>query len=272
MEEAVRPHASVSQVLKYARCPEEYRLSYIEKKNPHKPAAWLAQGTAFHVAVQGWEDSGRDVAFDIGRTYELTYDTEIESFKLQQPDLKVWLHAPRVTTEDDIIARRQRGAEQLRNYVRFSEENPFGIKAIDDYTLALEVPFEVEIGGVLVKGAIDQILLDFDGVEVRDLKTGNRESANLQLGVYTHVVEKIFGWHVTKASYYYAKDNKVVTLSRKDLDRYDEVYLSELFQSLRRGIENDVYIPNPGGHCTLCPVRDNCREMGNSPERMHRYG
>lgn len=269
VEPKVRPHASVSQVLKYARCPEEYRLSYIEKKNSFKPAAWLAQGTAFHSAVQEWEDSGRFVGFDIGRTYELVYDTEIESFKLRQPDLKLWLHAPRVTTEDDIATRRIRGVEQLRNYVKFAEENPFGIKAIDDYTLALEVPFEVEIGGVLVKGAIDQILLDFDGVEVRDLKTGNRESANLQLGVYTHVVEKIFGWPVKKASYYYAKDNKVVTLSRKDLDRYDDVYLSELFQALRRGIENDVYIPNPGSHCTLCPVRDYCREMGSNPERMY---
>jgi len=37
--EELRPHASVSQVLKYARCPEEYRLSYIDKKNPYKPTA-----------------------------------------------------------------------------------------------------------------------------------------------------------------------------------------------------------------------------------------
>lgn len=267
--EETRRHRSVSQLLKYGNCSEEYRLSYIVKKNPYKPAAWLAQGTAFHVAVEGWEDSGRDVGFDIGRTYQLAYDAEIESFKQRQPDLKVWLHAPRITTEDDIKARRLRGIEQLKNYVQFAEDNPFGIKAIDDYTLGLEMPFEVEIGGILIKGAIDQILMDFDGVEVRDLKTGNRESAKIQLGVYAFVVEKIFGWHVTKASYYYAKDNKVVTLSRQDLDRYDEVYLSELFQSLEKGIESNIFIPNPGSHCTLCPVKDYCREMGSTPERMN---
>jgi len=267
MEE--RKHRSVSQLLKYSNCSEEYRLMYVDKKNPFRPAAWLAQGTAFHAAVQGWEDSGRFVGFDIGREYVLAYDAEIESFKQRQPDLKVWLKSPRVTTEDDIDNRRERGIEQLRNYVSFAEENSFGIKPIDDYTLALEVPFEVEIGGVLIKGAIDQILLDFDGVEVRDLKTGNRASANIQLGVYTFVVEKIFGWTVTKASYYYAKDNKVVTLSREDLNRYDETYLSELFQGLERGIENKIFLPNPGSQCTLCPVRDYCREMGSNPERMY---
>lgn len=264
-------HRSVSQLLKYSQCSEQYRLTYVDKRNTFRPAAWLAQGTAFHSTVQGWEESGRDVGFDIGRTYEVLYDLEIESFKTRQPDLKMWLKAPKTSTEDDIAVRRIRGVEQLRNYVSFAEDNPFGIKPIDDWTLGIELPFEVEIGNVLIKGAIDQILLDFNGVEVRDLKTGNRESAFIQLGVYTLVVEKIFGWPVTKASFYYAKDNKVVTLSRKDLDRYSEEYLSELFSSLETGIQNNVFIPNPGGHCTLCPVKDYCREMGSSPERLH-YG
>jgi putative RecB family exonuclease len=264
-------HRSVSQLLKYSRCSEEYRLSYVDKVTGFRPAAWLAQGTAFHETVQLWEESGRDVGFDIGSTYELVYDREIESFRERQPDLKLWLKAPKTNTEDDIATRRLRGVEQLRNYVQFTEDSPFGIKYIDDFSLGIELPFEIEIGGVLIKGAIDQVLIDFNGVEVRDLKTGNRESAFIQLGIYVLVVEKIFGWPVTKASFYYAKDNKVVTLTRKDLDRYDEVYLTELFSSLETGIQNNVFIPNPGGHCTLCPVRDYCREMGNTPERLH-YG
>lgn len=262
-------HRSVSQLLKYSRCGEEYRLTYIDKKNPFRPAAWLAQGTAFHSAVQGWEESGRSPQFDIGQAYLLVFDSEIESFKLRQPDLKQWLKSPRSTTEDDISVRRLRGVEQLRNYVSFAEANDFALKDIDDYTLGIEIPFEVEIGGVLIKGAIDQILMLPDGVEVRDLKTGNRESANIQLGVYTLAVEKIFGWPVVRASYYYAKDNKIVVLSRKDLDRYSEEYLGELFGALNRGIENKVFIPNPGPACMLCPVLDYCREMGSNPERLY---
>lgn len=269
MAEQVVQHRSVSQLLKYARCSEEYRLSYVERKNTFKPAAWLAQGTAFHEAVQGWEESGRSSGFDIGNAYLVVYEREIESFKLRQPDLSQWLKSPKTTTENDIQARRDKGVEQLRNYVDYAENNEFVIADVDEWTLAIEVPFQVEIGGVLIKGAIDQILMLPDGVEIRDLKTGNREAAYLQLGVYTLAVEKIFGWPVQKASYYYAKDNKIVTLSRKDLDRYNEEYLSELFGALNSGIENNVFIPNPGPNCTFCPVLDYCREMGKNPERMH---
>lgn len=259
-------HRSVSQLLKYSNCSELYRLEYVNKVDREiRPAAWLAQGTAFHEVVQGWEESGRSSAFDIGREYTLRYDREIESFKQRQPDLKKWLRGLKTSTIDDIENRRLKGIEQLRNYVAFAESDPFVIKEIDDYTLAIEVPFETEIGGVIIKGAIDQILLLPDGVEVRDLKTGNRESANMQLAIYTLVVEKIFGWPVVKASYYYAKDSKIVTLSRQDLNRYNDKYLSELFKALDTGISNQVFIPNPGGHCILCPVKNNCRELGNNP-------
>jgi putative RecB family exonuclease len=185
-----------------------------------------------------------------------------------QPDTSKWLRGPRTSTEDDINIRRARGISQLQTYVDYAESNPFIIKDIDDYTLALEVPFEVEIGGILIRGAIDQILGLPDGVEVRDLKTGNREAGKIQLGVYSYVVEKIFGWPVKSASFFYAKDAKVVTLTREELNRYDEKYLSDLFQTLEAGIENNIFLPNPSSSCSLCPVRDRCREMGSQPQPL----
>ena len=263
-----RPHRSVSQLSKYGQCSEDYRLSYVDKVPQESPAAWLAQGTAFHEAVQGWEESGRSPLFDIGQTYAVSYDRQIEEFKQKQPDLSKWLRGPRTATLDDISARRAKGIQQLQNYVDYADNENFVIADIDEWTMAIEMPFEVEVGGVIIKGAIDQILRLPDGYEVRDLKTGNRASSMLQLAVYVLVVEKIFGWPVVRASYYYAKDNKLVSLSRKDLDRYDEAYLGELFRTLERGIEHKVYIPNPGGHCMLCPVKKYCREMGETPKPM----
>jgi putative RecB family exonuclease len=262
-------HRSVSQLLKYSNCSEQYRLEYVDKvDNTFRPAAWLAQGSAFHETVQLWEESGRSPAFDIGRTFVVIYNREIESFKQRQPDLKKWLHGLKTSTQDDIDNRRDLGIKQLQNYVDFAESDNFIIKDIDDYTLAVEVPFVVTLGSIELKGAIDQILLLPDGVEVRDLKTGNRESANLQLAIYVLVVEKLFGWPVQKASYYYAKDSKLVTLSRNQLDRYSEEYLTELFNALDTGIRNQVFIPNPGSGCILCPVKDNCRELGSSPRPL----
>lgn len=185
-----------------------------------------------------------------------------------EPDTDRWLRGPRTKTEDDIEARLQRGLQQVMDYVSFTESNDFVIKDIDDFTLAVEVPFEIEIGGVLVKGAIDQILLLPDGVEVRDLKSGNREAGKLQLGIYALAVEKIFRWPVKKASFFYAKDSKIVTVSRQELDRYNEDYLSELLSALDRGIENGVFIPNPSSSCTLCSVKMYCRELGDNPKPL----
>lgn len=263
-----RKHRSVSQLNTYANCSEEYRLKYVDKSHNNNPAAWLAQGTAFHVAVDGWESSGRSPLFDLGGTYRVVYDQEIAAMRTNQPDTGKWLHGPRTNVEDDINARRERGINQLQVYVDYAESNPFVIQDIDDYTLALEVPFETEIGGVLIKGAIDQILMHPEGVEVRDLKTGNREAGKIQLGVYSYVVEKIFGWPVVRASFFYAKDAKVVTLTREELNRYDEKYLSDLFNTLEAGIENNIFLPNPSTSCSLCPVRDSCREMGSQPQPL----
>lgn len=256
-------HRSVSQLTKYASCSEQYRLSYVDKHDTFSPAAWLAQGTAFHVAIEGWEQAGRSELFDTCQAFVVAYDAEIEAFKSRQPDMTKWSHSPRSKVEDDISNRRDRGVQQVKDYMTYASSNNFMIKEIDDYTLAIEVPFEVEIGGVTIKGAIDQILADPQGVEVRDLKTGNREAAYLQLGIYAHVVEKAFGWPVVRASFYYAKDSKLVTLSRKELERYSEEYLTNLFQSLETGIQNNVFIPNPGDGCLFCPVKDYCREKGN---------
>lgn len=266
----IKSHRSVSQLNKYAGCSEEYRLSYVDRVNNDRPAAWLAQGTAFHIAVDEWESSGRSPLFDIVDRYRVVYNQEIAAMKSKQPDLNKWLHSPRTKTEDDISAREDRGIQQIRNYVSFCGNHPFFIKDIDEFTIALEVPFEIEIGGIAVKGAIDQILQLPDGVEVRDLKTGNREAGKIQLGVYAYAVEKIFGWPVKQASFLYAKDSKIVTVTREELNRYNEKYLSDLFSTLESGIQAGVFLPNPSASCSLCPVRDYCREMGTNPKPFER--
>lgn len=259
-------HRSVSQYNKYTQCSEEYRLSYVDKPNSSwAPAAWLAQGSAFHEAVQGWEESGRSPQFDIGQAYVVSYDGQIEEFRQREPDLRKWLKAPKTSTEDDIANRRSKGLQQLQNYVDYAEENDFVVADIDEWTLAIEVPFELRLGEIVIKGAIDQILMHPTGYEVRDLKTGNRESAMFQLAVYKVAVEKIFGWPVVKASFFYAKDKKLVTLEENQLSRYTEEYLTELFTTLDEGIRGRIFLPNPGGHCTMCPVRKYCREMGDQP-------
>lgn len=203
--------------------------------------------------------------------YVVEYDRQITEMKAEQPDLKKWLRSPKITTEVDIETRRNRGVEQLQTYVDYAENSNFVIADIDDWTLGIEVEFEIMIGRTKIKGAIDQIILHPTGYEVRDLKTGNREQSIIQLAIYTLALEKIFKWPVIQASYFYAKDGKVVTVSRQELDRYSEAYLTELFDTLEDGIQNRIFMPNPGGHCLMCPVKKFCREMGTDPKPLSEF-
>lgn len=181
--------------------------------------------------------------------------------KEKQPNLALWLKAFKKKTEQDVEERREKGLTQVLGYIEFAEQNPYVIEWVDDFTMGVEVPFIVKLAGIPIRGAIDRILTRNNGVEVRDDKTGNRESSNFQLGVYKVAVEKIFGWKVVAASFYYAKDSKVVTLTGSDLDRYTEDYVTDLFLALNRGIQDKVFIPNPGQQCTMCPVKKFCREF-----------
>lgn len=262
----VRKHRSVSQINTYLGCSEAYRLKYVDKPpTPPMPAAWLAQGTAYHETIDVWENSGRSSLVDLTNTFITKYDEAIAKMKGEQPDLRLWLKAPKKKTEDDINERRERGLKQVQAYVDYAEENPFYMVTLDEWTLGIEVPFELDLSGVTIRGGIDQIRQMYEdpmqGVHVVDLKTGNRESATIQLGTYKVAVEKIFGWPVKRASFFYAKDSKLVGLDKTDLDRYTEAYVTELYQALDRGIENKVFIPNPGGQCLLCPVKKFCREF-----------
>lgn len=234
----------------------------MDKVGSWRPAAWLAQGSAFHEAIQDWEESGRSPLVDISAQYVLHYEQHIKKMREEEPNEKLWLHSLRTSTAEDILSRKAKGIEQVQNYVLYANSSDFVIADIDEYTLAIEMPFEVEIGNTLIKGAIDQVLMHPNGYEVRDLKTGNRQASALQLGVYKVALEKIFGWTVVSGSYYYAKDNKVLTIPEQEMSKYTEEYLTELFDALNRGIENKVFLPNPTSACMLCSVKKFCREMG----------
>lgn len=263
MEEGL-VHRSLTQLNTYNNCGELYRIRYVDKPDePLPPAAWLAQGTAYHEAVRYWEESGRSSLVDIGGVFDSFYDAEISKMKEKEPDTNKWLRAPSKKPEVDIKDRKEKGRSQAEDYVVYANMNPFAIKDIDEYTMGIEVPFEINLGKVPVKGAIDLILAIENGVEVRDLKTGNRESANIQLGLYKVAVEKIFRWPVRRASFFYAKDSKLVTLLERDLAKYTEEYVTYLFETLDNGVKSRIFLPNPGSQCTLCPARKYCREIGN---------
>jgi len=264
-----RYHRSVSQMGGYTECSERFRLTRMVKPRlVSRPASWFASGHAQHEAIDVFEKSERRTD-PVSDYYDL-YDAEIEKLTAEQPNLDLWMKPPRSTTTADISNRRKGGAKGIENYLTYCEE-PWEIWRFPDGTQALEVSYDITLGDVPLKGAVDRLVWwpKDNRVVIEDLKGGNRVKKYFQLGDYALVMNllhhDILPEPITFGRYFYLKDGGVSEWQNLSW-RYNEAYRTEAYKKLDEGIQNSIFLPNPGDHCTLCPVSSWCREMGTLKE------
>lgn len=254
-------HRSVSQLNTFTRCGEQYRLERTVKGLPLRPAAWTALGSAFHVAYETYEQTGRRYKLD--EIFWTAYNAEITHLQELQPDENFWMKTPRVkTVEQDIKLRREHGVKQAVAYQEMCEASDWALWRTAAGEPGLELKFTIQLGEVEVIGAIDSILQWPDGtVSVRDIKTGNKGNVNnRQLGLYGLAVRESFGLDLYRGEYWYTKLG--ASGGPVDLRRYTRAYLTDQYGKLDRSIVEELYLANPGSVCDMCGVRPYCREMG----------
>lgn len=245
---------SVSQLKSYTRCPEEYywnRISGVEI--PESPAAWTILGTATHSVLDLWEKSGRAEAVeDLLELYRVAFREEVANQLLKQLDLTLWTKTPRVgSVEKDIELRLAAGERMLIDYYQWALSQPWVCEVS-------ELGFELELGRVHVRGFVDLVKRWPDGrLSVTDLKSGNKNEDNRQLGLYAYAARKA-GYDVQWGDYHYLKTNS--SGGWVDLSRYTEEKLIKDYEALARGIENEIFLPNPGKNCAFCSVKSLCSE------------
>lgn len=264
-EDAVElPRRSHSQLSEYSECSERYRLKrVIRPRPPDKPAAWLTMGLAVHEALELWEKSNRTI--DLVEKYYEAFDRILSEQLEKQPDYSMWMKPFRTrSVEIHLANERVKGAAQLVTFLEWAEAVGWEVTTDNESKPMVEIDLDFELCGIRIVGFVDMVHAhpDLDDV-VTDAKSGNKVKSNLQLGIYKIGLDKQHGIKVEKGQFLYTKD---MTLSDPvDLSRYDEKYIGDLFTALERGIQQEVYIPNPGDHCGLCPVVDFCREKGTRP-------
>ncbi len=251
---------SVSQLKMYRQCGLQWKKVKFDKV-PRQPAAWLAHGTAFGKTVEEWEISGRTIS-DTGLelVYNTSYDGEIERYLTEQPNTDLWLSVGRTKVENDIANRRERGLQQFFTYRDRVITEPWRPWELPDGAPAVEVGFYVDLGFGPIRAYIDLVKEWEDGrLVIVDFKTGNREKTALQLGVYRLLFNHTFGLDVTDGAWYYAKDDTWSEVI--DLTPFSLEYVKSEFEAMERGINNRVFLANPGDHCALCPARGECIEV-----------
>lgn len=247
---------SVSQVDQYEKCGWRFYLQRVERVIP-RPAAWSFHGTAFHSAAEAWERSSRVMGEEeVVGVFHDEYTALVNKALDTEPDTDKWLAAGRYTGGEDIERRYVLGMEHTRAYVKWSQINEPDIWTEQDGAPALELSFMVELGGVKVRGFIDQALNEGEGtVRVRDLKTGSTKS-KFQLQTYSVAMRQQWGVNVEHADWYLAKDGR---LSRPvKVGEVSEDEIGQRYADMDAGVKAGRFLANPGYDCRFCDVSQAC--------------
>ncbi|MGW5773094.1 RecB family exonuclease [Streptomyces longwoodensis] len=246
---------SVSQTEQYEKCAWRFYLQRVERVTP-TPAAWSHHGTAFHSAAEAFERSDRTMsAEEAVEIFSDQYEDMTNAALDREPDTDRWLSAGRYSGGEDIERRYVLGQQQTAYYVNWAKENGPSIWKTPEGEPALELYFLVELGGITVRGYIDQLVTVKDAVRPRDLKTGSTKS-RFQLQTYGIAVRELYGVEVNDADWYLAKDGRLSRPVKLDQVTADE--LGERYAAMDAGVKAGDFPASPGYDCNFCDVAHAC--------------
>lgn len=251
-------HRSVSQYNAFTRCAYRYKLERVDKVW-QRPASWLSQGLGVHKAMEEWEKSGRALSMEeLEAIYSEEYTASIDAQAEDTPNLEYWFGSGPYPGPQDIERRFTKGLEQLHSLVSWCQEHEeVEIWETPDGDKAIELGFEVELGGVLVKGFIDQIVLTPKGLVVRDIKTGAKPGDAFQLATYSEAVRLLYGVKINRGDYFMGKTGRPGRAII--IDDNDRARVHERFRWLEEQIQAERFDPSPSiDTCRMCAVRAAC--------------
>jgi hypothetical protein len=227
----------------------------------------------------GWASSCRirQTVAEAVEVFNVAYDAEIAVDTAKWPDWDAWLTGGRKSGEQDVADRKVIGAYQVEQYIAYALEH-----AAEWRVIASEVGFEIEIGGVLTTGYIDQVRQHADGsIEVADPKGGSTiPGSAVQLAVYAKAVEQYMGVKPSKACFLKlarpatARGKAKPTLElHHDLEPWTDELLERMFRDFDKAERLGLYLPNPSDDChRTCTVAEYCTVPGKGfPERVAQF-
>lgn len=259
-------HRSVSQINSYERCPYSYYLARV-KKVWRRPAAWLAQGTAFHEAVElaaKAQLSGEPLTTNqIKLAYTTAYHRTINEQLEETPNTDYWFRSGPYNGGTDIVRRHQLGLDQLDRWEAWTNSHPEEVIWIaPDGTPGIEIGFDIDLDGVKVRGFIDAVLVGggFTGPDavVRDYKTGNTPGDDFQLAVYALALAETYGIEKPEVGEYWMGRTGKPTYPY-DLTDYSRQEIVDRFGEVDESIRAERFDPRPDPRvCQFCDVAASC--------------
>lgn len=257
-----RNYLSHSSLSSYLKCGEQFRLERVAGA-PQGTAWYLVGGSAVHRASEMLDKGEQADLYEAWRmAWVECYRDDIDAKGINPLDVRAGGRASKEwPNKENADWWQHHGPIMLQQYVawrdaRFAEGWQW--LALPDGSPAVELGINLELGGVLVKGFIDRVMVTDSGeLIVVDLKTGSHTPAStLQLAIYALGVEHHLGVLPILGGYYMAR--KAELSGPSSLLHYTPELVGRWFSQVRQGIEAELFVPQPSSLCGSCTVRPYC--------------
>lgn len=284
---------SYSQIETYLQCPYKWFVSYLLGKRVVSEAEALNLGTSIHETLEDYFNGLKQ-----GKHISLAEAHELLEFNMDSN------HIPYANEENKKMAEEQHhnmieglveGTSNLANFMKDKEV----VACEKAFNLRIDLPFAIlydgcEYHSIYINGSIDFIVKDKDGnLHVIDFKSGKtlfkpkKLKENLQLKIYSLVVDQIYGRLPKSTQYYFTRFDEfqsVLPLGKVENERIVEYYKNgkikqqgaltqevydELINIFQRQYTVGKYPSNPTPLCSWCDYgcygNDFCRKQKNPP-------
>lgn len=242
-------HISYSSLSTWLECGWKYKLSKIDKiEEPH--AVWFTGGSALHKATELYDLGHTGTSEEIWNEAWFAQVSEDESLN---GDMNTWQYAKR----EDMSWWYGEGLWMLDRWVKFRQHwTPY-----KDY---IEKEIEVPVGGTILRGAIDRVMVDPEGkIVLLDIKTGaSAQRHPLQLATYAWALEKE-GVVIERAGFWESRTGHV---SLWNLDHIKSAKVDEIYSTFDRARKADIFVPNLS-NCGRCGMLSHCKFMNGKHTR-----
>ena len=228
---------SASAIETYKMCPLKFRFSRIDKlpQNAKKPQ--LIFGNIIHKVLQRFHEPNKEITSNrIIRLLNEEWKKDDFDYRVREEKFK------------------EQGIKILKKYVENITKNiPEVIKT--------EENFSFDIGPITIRGAIDRIDKNIEGIEIIDYKTSKTPSSaknSLQLAIYSMYLEQLedpdLGGIPLKSSFYFLRNTddpiKSHTFTKDQIAESKEIIID-----VAAGIRSKHFDPNTGKHCDWCDYK-----------------
>jgi putative RecB family exonuclease len=239
---------SPSRASDFKHCPQLFKFKAIDHIEM-PPTVYQARGTTAHLALQR--------LFDLPapeRTPERLFDLFRQAWEELKPAEFSALFA-------DVEEERAWGIESLAilaNY--FGVEDPTALEPLDR-----ELDMTESLGDMTIRGILDRMEEEDDGLVITDYKTGKAPPeryaipAFFALKIYALLIRRRIGRTAVRLRLMYLNGPTVYEIPVTDpqLDAMER-QLEALWDAINRAITRDDFPARPGTLCDWCQYRDLC--------------